>query len=137
MPTRPILPLLLACLCLSAAPAGARCLRYEPATVKLEGTLVSRQLPGPPNYSNIARGDRPQTVLFLELDEPLCVSGDPSSSRNSKSHAGIEEVQIDYPLEKARLRLDETVRATGSLFGAHMGAHRTPVVLRVKTLRGL
>lgn len=131
-------PLLLALLLVAIAlPAGARCLRHDPAVVTLEGTLESRRLPGPPGYVSIGRGDYPETVLFLALDEPVCVSGDPTSRRNGKSHASIEEIQVQIPLARARHLVGKRVRATGSLSGAHTRAHRTPVVLSAKSLRGL
>lgn len=129
--------LLLGLSALLAAPAGARCLRHDPAVVTLEGTLESRSLPGPPNYVSIGRGDYPETVLFLILDEPVCVSGDPTSRRNGKSHAGVAEVQVQIPLARARSLVGKRVRATGTLSGAHTRAHRTPVLLSARTLRGL
>lgn len=132
MRLRGLLALLLV---LSAAPCAARCLAYEPAVVSLVGELVSKTLPGPPNYANIARGDIPEVVLILHLEEPVCVSGDPTSRLNSTSRAGISEVQLFVLPGKARALVGRRVRATGSLFGAHTGHHRTPVVLRVSALR--
>ena len=64
------------------------------------------------------------------------MSGDPSSTQNAKSHAGVGEVQLSVQASKARFLVGKQVRATGTLFGAHTGHHRTPVVLQVKALRG-
>jgi hypothetical protein len=118
-----------------ASPASARCLAHEPSVVTLAGVLESRRVPGPPGYRNIARGDYPETILVLKLDDPVCVSADPSSSRNAKSHSSITEVQLAYPLEKAGLLVGKHVRATGSLVDAQSGADRTPVVLKVVGVR--
>lgn len=115
--------------------SAARCLSYEPAQVTLVGILTSRILPGPPSYRSISHGDYPETVLFLKLDEPICVSGDSSSGSNRKSHAGVTEVQILVDGVDPRRFIGKKVRASGSFFGAHMGQHRTPVVLSVVKLR--
>jgi hypothetical protein len=119
------------------SPAAARCLTYEPTTVTLIGELTSKTVPGPPNYVSIARGDLPEKIFILELAEPVCVSADPSSRQNSKSHAGVDEVQLSVPAEKARAYVGRRVRASGALFGARTGHHRTPVLLRVAKLGAL
>lgn len=121
-------------LALGAAGAAARCLSYEPAKVTLVGTLTSRTVPGPPGYRSIAHGDYPETIYVLKLDEPICVSGDPTSRRNSKSHSHITEVQLVTPDVDPKRFLRKKVRASGSLFSAQMGHHRTPVVLAVAKL---
>ena len=122
-------------LALGVADSQARCLTYEPTRVVLVGTLVARTLPGPPNYHSIASGDYPETVFILKLDEPICVSGDPSSRLNRNGHSNVTEVQLltrDLNLRRFR---NKQVRATGSLFSKHMEGHRTPVVLTVVGLR--
>lgn len=115
--------------------ATARCLAQEPSVVSLDGVLRSSLLPGPPDYASIARGDYPESVLILTLDRPICVSGDPSSSRNSQSHAGLLEVQLVVAREEALPLVGKRVRASGTLFGAHTKHHRTPVVLQVRSIR--
>jgi len=122
-------------LVLGAADSEARCLSYEPAQVVLVGTLTARTLPGPPNYHSIASGDYPETVFVLKLDEPICVSGDPSSRLNRNGHSRITEVQLLTRGVDLKRFVNRQVRASGSLFGAHMGSHRTPVVLTVVGLR--
>lgn len=117
------------------SPAGARCLTYEPTVVTLAGDLTSKTVPGPPNYVSIARGDLPEKIFILKLAEPVCVSADPSSRQNSESHASVAEVQLSVPPEKARAYVGKRVRASGALFSARTGHHRTPVLLRVSQLR--
>ena len=126
-------------LLLTLAPltAKARCLAYEPSVVSLDGELQSRVFPGPPNYASIARGDYPENVLILALDREICVAGDPSSSRNSQSHYGLLEVQLVVPKDQARYLVGKRVRASGTLFGAHSGHHRTPIVLEVRSIRAI
>jgi len=117
--------------------AAARCLAYEPTRVTLEGTLTSRSLPGPPNYVSIARGDHPETIFLVTLDQPICVSADPSSRMNARSHAGITEVQLAPNSQRPRRFVDKRVRVSGSLFGAQSRHHRTPVVLNVTGIRAV
>lgn len=122
-------------LALGAPGSAARCLRYEPARVTLVGVLSFRTVPGPPNYTSVARGDYPETVAILTLDEPACVSGDPQSRLNWRGHARVTEVQLVLSEARARRFLGKRVRATGTLFGARTGHHRTDVLLDVKALR--
>ena len=127
-------PLLLLGLLLPAV-ANARCLSQDPASVTLEGTLTKRTLPGPPNYASVGRGDRPEIVYFVELDEAVCVSGNPASRRNAKSHAGVEEIQLSNPPSRARSAVGKRVRISGKLSTGQGGADRTPVVVTVQELR--
>jgi hypothetical protein len=122
-------------LILFSASAGARCLGYEPKSVTLTGEIEMRKLPGPPNYRSVARGDRPETVYFVKLDSPVCVSGDPTSRLNSKSHAGVEEVQLILSAVKGSAAVGKRMRVTGTLSGAQSAHHRTPVLLTVKAMR--
>jgi len=115
--------------------ANARCLGYEPAVVTLKGSLSTRVVPGPPGYVSAAQGDMPETIVMLKLDDVICVLSDGSSYYNIRSHAKVGEVQLEVPVVDAKRLEGKRVRATGSLFGAHTGHHRTPVVLRVAGLR--
>lgn len=124
-----------ALLLLAEGGAFARCLRYQPAVVSLEGELVARSLPGAPNYRSIARGDRLETVYVLVLEKPICVKGDPSSALTKESHAGVEEVQLIVTPRTAKRLAGQRVRATGSLVDGQSKEHRTPVVLEIKGLR--
>jgi hypothetical protein len=123
------------CLALTPICASARCLSYEPAIVNLVGELRSAAFPGPPNYVSIAGGDYPETVFILKLDQPICVSGDPSSKLNSKSHSDLTEIQVVVAPDKVRSLLGKRVRASGTLFGAQSGHHRTPALLQVSSIR--
>ena len=114
--------------------AQPRCLSYHPVQETLHGELTSRTLPGPPEYKSIARGDRPETIYFIALGEPICVTGDPRSAHNPRSHSGLTEIQLVVPSEFASDLLRERVRATGALLGAQTAAQRTPVVMTVKQL---
>ncbi len=47
----------------------------KPETLKLSGKLTHKIFPGPPNYENIKKGDRPEPAYILALDAPVCASG--------------------------------------------------------------
>lgn len=118
------------------AQPNPKCLSYEPAVVKLAGVMISRTYPGPPNYESIRGGDEPETYWFLVLSHPICVNekldGFDPATKN------IRRVQLvvfgeDADRKYGRL-LGKRVTATGTLFGANTGHHRTPVLLTVSTM---
>jgi len=117
--------------------ASARCLQYEPTTVSIQGKLTTRAVPGPPGYVSIARGDHPETNVIVVLDEPVCVLASTSNRLNAKTHAKVTEIQLVLQNTAYRHLVGKQVRATGTLFSAQTGHHRTPVVLTVKALRGI
>ncbi|HIG68410.1 MAG TPA: DUF4431 domain-containing protein [Myxococcales bacterium] len=114
--------------------ASARCLKFEPVSVLLKGVFVSKSLPGPPGYLSIAKGDFAERVLFLQLDEPICVKGNHESTFNSRTQTGVKELQLVVPLGQSMKLIDQRVRVTGTLFSAVMKGHRTKVLMTVKAL---
>src|SRR5436190_17422865 len=79
----------------SARPGFAdSCYHYRPASVSLTGRLIQRTLPGPPNYQSIARGDRPQVVVFLILDDPICTLADYKESPNTDAFQGQVTIHV-------------------------------------------
>ena len=131
------------CLVLSFALAAsigtvdaASCARFEPAATRLSGTLVLRDYAGPPNYEDVARGDRLERQWILVLDAPLFVDADPRSDINRDPVSGVREVQLVVTPGQADPARDRGRRITvsGNLFTAHTGHHRTPVLLSVDAL---
>jgi hypothetical protein len=120
----------------SFAQAGA-CKSYEPAVVTLEGKLVRKTFPGPPNYADIRKGDRPETYWLLLLTKPICVNEDQSQPDLNPAVKSAREIQLVMNADDFRRYqslLGKNVIATGSLFGAETGHHHTPVLLTVKKL---
>src|SRR5262245_14381421 len=72
-----------------AQAASSHCLSYEPSVVKLTGTLVRKTFPGPPNYEDISRGDRPETYWLLVLSRPACVDADKAQPDLNPAHDDI------------------------------------------------
>ncbi len=112
--------------------AEEACLHYDPAIVQLSGRVVLRVFPGPPNYENTKKGDRPEKQALLDLDHPICVSGDPNSEINSEDEHDQQMVTL---VPAPGMNLDSyagaRVRIEGKLFHAHTGHHRTPVLITV------
>ena len=109
----------------------AQCLKYEPAIVKLKGTLIERTFPGPPEYQSIANGDKPETAILLLLDQPICVEGDKTNLQNSEREINVVLVHVamrsGYYLNKELI--NKKVLVTGSLYHAITAHHRTQVLI--------
>ena len=116
------------------------CLAYEPSVVQLTGTIVRRTFPGPPNYTSVKQGDRPETAWLLILRQPICVQAVKDDSGMYPAEADIHEIQFSFADPDGFKRYSDlvgtgkTVVVTGTLFGAHTGHHHTPVLMVVKTL---
>ena len=130
--------LLIGLLSLPAA-ATARCLPWEPDPVTLVGVLEMRELPGPPAYRNIAKGDFAEPVYFVHLDEAVCVNEDLESSLPRKRHHGMTEIQLSIPKERRSTLtplVGKRIRLSGTLFSGATAYYRTPVAIRVTSFRG-
>jgi hypothetical protein len=56
-----------------ATPAKSDCLSYEPSRVSIQGALNRVIFPGPPNFQDVERGDKPEPYFVLQLQQPVCV----------------------------------------------------------------
>jgi Domain of unknown function (DUF4431) len=115
----------------------AGCKQYEPVLVSLKGTLVRETLAGPPNYEDIHKGDKPETIWLLKLQSPICVDQDKVQPDLNPSQKNVRKVQLvldNEHYERAKALLGRRVVATGTLFGAHTGHHHTTVLLTVNYL---
>src|SRR5271169_3126831 len=52
------------------------CLSYESSVVTLNGTIIRKTFPGPPNYESVRRGDKPEVYWLIVLSRPICVDKD-------------------------------------------------------------
>jgi hypothetical protein len=128
-----VLAVAIAC---SHAPASD-CLAYEPSVVRLAGTVVQEVFPGPPNYEDVHRGDKPETIWLLVLSRPVCVKQDKKQSDLNPARTGVARIQMVLDQQRSRQYADligKRVVATGTLFGEHTGHHHTKVLLTVTTL---
>jgi uncharacterized protein YecT (DUF1311 family) len=121
---------------LGALAQSQRWLSYEPATVELEGRLVTRWKYGPPNYGEQPKTDEKVKVPILVLDYAVNVRGKAGDLINAESVEGVKQVQLGFAYgETAHKQLiGKDVVATGTLFHAHTGHHYTDVVLMVRSI---
>lgn len=115
--------------------SAADCLSYVPGASIVEGQLVRRIFPGPPNYESPAQGDTEETYYFVALKRPRCVSAGNDSDGLESAVDRVEQVQLIFSDRAAYDRLgpslNHQVRCRGSLVGAISGHHHTPVLLEV------
>ena len=114
--------------------AQATCLRYEPDTVAVTGTLVRKTFPGPPNYESVQGGDAPETGFYLELNPPACtVASRDSMDTDDTTERDVRLIQLVLDAGGyARLRplLGRSVTLRGSLFHSFTGHHHATLLLR-------
>jgi len=120
----------------------AECLNYEPDLVSLNGKIIRKTFPGPPNYEDIKTGDEPETYWILIVTRPFCVNAITDDSIYS-SESGIKEVQLVFMAASAEYKkyknlVGKNVIVRGQLFPMQTGHHHTNVLITVKdiTLRG-
>jgi hypothetical protein len=116
---------------------AAACLKYEPASVTLGGTIATRTAFGPPNYGGDPKHDSREHYLVLVLEKPICVDADPKSNLNYESATGVTAVQLIYFDKYPFLKewLNKHVAVTGTLIAAETGHHHTPVLIQVTETR--
>ncbi len=116
------------------------CLSYGPVVVKLEGTLISKTYPVPPNNKGGAKANQPETYWLIKLSHPICVEADAKDPDLNPAHKDTRLIQLvlDPEVYKTRAKLlGKHVVATGTLFGGHTARHHTLVLLTVTTLEQL
>jgi len=113
------------------------CLSYEPVVVTINGTLVRKTFPGPPNYESAKKGDKLETSWFLDLPAKVCVTEDSAEPDLNPKQGAVREIQLVLQPEQYvqhKQLVGKKVIATGTLFGKHTAHHHTPVLLTIHTL---
>lgn len=130
---------LLILLSASAVCASAQeCLSYEPAEVQLSGTLSKQVVPGPPNYQDVKKGDKAETIWILTLNKAVCVTGNTDDVNEPEQN--VTDLQLvlqpNHFAQLSRMPGRNTqVVSLGKLFHAHTAHHRTKVLLDVKEIK--
>src|SRR4051794_13357695 len=100
-------------------------LHYEPAVVELKGTIEQQTFPGPPDYENIANGDKIEKGWYLKLSQPVDIIAtiDDAPSANSETERNVKIMQLTWSespeLKKSvknATNLKKEVRLKGYLF---------------------
>jgi len=114
-----------------AAFASESCLEYEPKTVELTGNLIREIHPGPPNYEDISKGDRKESIWVMLLDEAICVH--PLDDLNP-GEVDQKEVQLVLNREKYKKYkelVNRKVKVKGTMFHSFSGHHYRKLLISV------
>ena len=104
--------------------------------MSLDGVVVSRVYPGPPNYESIRGGDEAEHIWLLKLRKPIGLKDDGDPTSNNEAEKNIREIQLVIRSLKNEQLLKKSVghpvRLTGALFHALTGHHHLKILLDVK-----
>lgn len=137
------LTLLLLRLAANASDEVPATVSYKPTEALLTGRLVRRVFPGPPNYESIAKGDKAERPLLLELEHPFTAKyadapqdGPLTVKRiqvwsahtgDSKEEAALEKIVASAVGQEVVVKADLSVATTGH--------HHTPVIGEIRQLK--
>jgi hypothetical protein len=107
---------------------------------RFEGVLTRGIFPGPPNYENVHKGDKPEPAYILRLRKPICVMG----GAFVDSSKPIDRIQV-FPADAdtdGQSRSKDLRRLVGRSvtvegrepFGAHTGHHHAPLLLPIANI---
>ena len=127
----------------NAADEMAKTLPYEPGEALLTGRLVRRVFPGPPNYESVAKGDRTERPILLELDHSVDVSHPdfPQEDPRTVRSIQVRSATTGDPKEEAALEklvasaVGKEVVVKATLSVAMTGHHHTPVIGEIRRLK--
>jgi hypothetical protein len=109
---------------------------YEPVEVEVSGLLYEEIYPGPPEYTSVAMGDRPERAVFLTLNEPINVEikkGEEVDSFN-ESEKGVRELQVVFSDSMPTAhQMKKEIALSGTLYHAHTAHHQRRVLMMVKS----
>jgi hypothetical protein len=114
----------------AAAPADAACLRYEPDTVRITGSLARHVFYGQPGFGEDAKHDANEVGLYLELAAPVCTL----ATADNESKSGVRQVQLvldSAGYSRLRPAIGKTITLRGTVFAAITGHHHSPILLQV------
>lgn len=138
-PLRPELPLLALAAALLAGPVAATpCFdigKGEPH--QLRGVLHHHVFPGPPNFEDVRKGDRPEPAFVLDLDAPICITGDENAdpARQFGSVQVVPGPGVSMLLHQLEGRhVDLTFNQEIAAFSGH---HHRPLVAWASAVRPL
>ena len=120
--------------CVACAASAPVVLHYDPALVRLSGTIVFETYFGPPNYGENPDTDSKEQARFLNLDRPVSVEGDPTDELNSESVNDIGRIQLNAEGSLSRY-LGKHVRISGTLYHSFTAHRHTDVLLTVRRIQ--
>ena len=118
-----------------AANVVAQCLPLDDRLVTLTGRVIRRTYPGPPNYEDIRRGDRPETQLILILRTPICAEGQGIRGMPLRIDDVSEITLVPSDAVPRIQAVGKVFTVSGALFEAHTGHHRTKLLMTLRSAR--
>jgi len=123
-----------------AVAMAGECLPFEPNSAQVEGKLERETFPGPPNYSDVGKGDARETVWLLHLDPPQCFEGAHPDRGDQRGSMATNHIQLVAPLNQAQglnRLIGQRIWVSGRAFPATTGHHHAPILIRVGTFTPL
>ncbi|NVN84599.1 MAG: DUF4431 domain-containing protein [Rhodopseudomonas sp.] len=126
-----------------AGPAGAAatdsCLDIDSSrTVVFDGKLTHKVFPGPPNFEDVGKGDRPEPSYILQLQKSICVVGIDKQVDRVQIFPELPEQGPDNRALWAKLKslIGKQVTVTGtSAFTSFTGHHHAPLLLPITEIQ--
>lgn len=110
---------------------------YEPEEVELRGILYEEVYPGPPEYTSVEMGDRPEKTVFLTLKEPINVELKKNAEQEdifNTPEKGVRELQVVFSNSKPSVhQIKQEVSLKGTLYHAHTAHHHRRVLMMVNS----
>ncbi len=111
---------------------------YEPEEVELSGMLYEEIYPGPPEYTSVEMGDRPEKANFLTLKEPINVGakkdGEAEEDYLNLPEKGVREIQVVFSKIKPLVdQMKKEMTLKGTLYHAHTAHHHRRVLMMVNS----
>lgn len=122
--------------------AGGGCLAYEPVAVSLTGVITRKTFPGPPGYESVEKGDEPETIWVLGVNQPICTDEKKETidgeEHTTVAEANLQEFQLLISDQETYAKygslVGRTVTVTGTLVHGFTGHHHTTVMLSVTAM---
>lgn len=111
---------------------------YEPEEVELCGLLHEEVYPGPPEYTSVKMGDRPEKTVFLTLKEPINVELKKNTELEEDiinvPEKGVRELQVVFSDSKTSVhQIKQEVSLKGTLYHACTAHHHRRVLMMVNS----
>ena len=115
--------------CASVSVGGASCLDLRnPQPLQFRGLLEFAVFPGPPNFSDVRKGDYPESTYILQLANPICLTGDDFADP-SRMFSTVHLVPSDATAGALRVLVGSEVDvALEQPMAAQTGHHHAPLV---------
>lgn len=109
---------------------------YEPEEVELRGILYEEVYPGPPEYTSVNMGDRPEEAVFLTLKESINVelkkNTEPEEDKINIPEKGVRELQVVFSNSKpSTQQMKQEFSLKGTLYHAFTAHHHRRILMKV------